>query len=79
VSKQKLDLVQFATGKVAEPRAAAPEIMRREFFDAGTLRGGLDDFPQYLDVMPVPQTRPVLLMDRKSVHGCAQLCPGGRR
>ena len=48
MSKQKLDLVQLATGKMAEPRAAAPEIMRRELFDTGTLCGGLDDLPQYL-------------------------------
>ena len=48
VSKQKLDLVQLATGKMAEPRAAAPKVMRREFFDTGTLRGALDDLPQYL-------------------------------
>ena len=46
MSKQKLDLVQLAAGKVAKPRAAAPKIMRREFFDTGTLRGGLDDLPQ---------------------------------
>jgi hypothetical protein len=48
VSKQKLDLVQLATGKMAEPRAAAPKIMRREFFNSGTLGGGSDDLPQYL-------------------------------
>ena len=48
VSKQKLDLVQLATGKMAEPRAAAAEILWREFFDSGTLRGGSDDLPQYL-------------------------------
>ena len=44
MSKQKLDLVQLAASKVAEPRAAAPKIRRREFFDTGTLRGGLDAF-----------------------------------
>src|SRR5713101_9076950 len=48
VSKQKLDLVQLTTGKMAEPRAAAPKIMRREFFNSGTLRGGSDDLPEYL-------------------------------
>ena len=48
MSKQKLDLVQLAAGKMAEPRAAAPKIMRREFFDTGTLRSGLDNLPQYL-------------------------------
>ena len=48
VSKQKLDLVQFATGKMAEPRAATSKIMRREFFNSGTLGGGSDDLPQYL-------------------------------
>jgi hypothetical protein len=40
VSKQKLDLVQLATGKMADPRAAAPKIMRRECFNSGTLCGG---------------------------------------
>ena len=48
VSKQKLDLVQLATGKMAEPRAAAPKIMRREFFNSGTFRGGSDDLPEHL-------------------------------
>ena len=52
VSKQKLDLVQLATGKMAEPRAAAAEIMWREFFNSRTLRGGSDDFPQYLGCHP---------------------------
>ena len=33
---------------MAEPRAAAPEFMRREFFDTGTLCSGLDDLPHYL-------------------------------
>jgi hypothetical protein len=48
VSKQKLDLVQLATGKMSEPRAAAPKIMRREFFNSSTFRGGSDALPQYL-------------------------------
>jgi hypothetical protein len=48
VSKQKLDLVQLTTGKMAEPRAATPKIMRREFFNSGTLRGGSDDLAEYL-------------------------------
>ena len=48
VSKQKLDLVQLTSGKMAEPRAAAPKIVRREFFDTRTLCRGLDDLPQYL-------------------------------
>jgi hypothetical protein len=47
VSKQKLDLAPFATVKVAEPRAAAPKMIRREFFVSSTLRGGLDDLLQY--------------------------------
>jgi len=48
VSKQKLDLAQLTTGKMAEPRAATPKIMRREFFNSGTRRGGSDDLPEYL-------------------------------
>jgi len=38
MSKKKLDLVQLATGKMAEPRAAATKIMRREFFNSGARR-----------------------------------------
>lgn len=45
--------------------AQLPKIMRREFFDTGTLCGGLDDLHSTLGVMPVPQTRPALLVDRK--------------
>ena len=48
VSKQKLDLVQLTTGQMAEPRAAAPKIMRREFLNSGTRRGDSDDLPQDL-------------------------------
>ena len=47
VSKQKLDLVQLATGKMAEPRAAST-IMRREFLNSGLRRGGSDYLPQHL-------------------------------
>jgi hypothetical protein len=48
MSKEKLDLVQLATGKMAKPHAAAAKIMRREFFNSGARCGCSDDFPQHL-------------------------------
>src|SRR2546426_369878 len=48
MSKQELDLIQFAAGKMAEPRTTAPKIMRREFLISGPRRGGSDDLPQHL-------------------------------
>jgi hypothetical protein len=35
MSKQKLNLVQLATGLMAEPGASSPEIVRSKFLDAG--------------------------------------------
>jgi len=72
MSKEKLDLVQLATGKMAKPHAAAAKIMRREFFNSGARCGCSDDFPQHLGVMPVPLSRPVLLIDRKSAPSVMQ-------
>jgi hypothetical protein len=46
VAEQKLDLIQLPTGKMAEPRAAPPQIMRREFLDSGTCGRGSDNLPQ---------------------------------
>jgi hypothetical protein len=46
--KQELDLIPFATGEVAQPRASAPKIMRSKFLYARP-RGGIpDNFPQHL-------------------------------
>jgi hypothetical protein len=48
VSKQELDLIQFATGEVAQPRASATKVMRSKFLYARS-RGGLpDNLPQHL-------------------------------
>src|SRR5262249_5732045 len=71
MSKEKLDLVQLATGKMAEPRATAAKIMRCEFFNSGARCGCSDDFPQHLGrhaSSPDPSglVDPVLLIDRKS-------------
>jgi hypothetical protein len=45
----------------------AAKIMWCEFVDSGTRGRGADNLPQHLVVvMPVPQTRPVLLIERKS-------------
>ena len=34
VSEQELDLIEFATGKMTEPGATPPEVMRRKLFYA---------------------------------------------
>ncbi|HZT30252.1 MAG TPA: hypothetical protein VFA33_10240 [Bryobacteraceae bacterium] len=65
--KQELDLIRFAAGQVAEPRASAPKIIWGELLDSCT-RGALaDDLPRTFGVIPLPQTFPALLIDRKSV------------
>ena len=48
MSKQELDLIQLTAGEMAEPRTTTPKIMRREFLNSGTRRGGSDDLPQHL-------------------------------
>ena len=42
VSKQELDLIQLAAGHVAEPRASASQVVRRELLNSCT-RGGFAD------------------------------------
>lgn len=45
VSEEKLNLLQFSPGCVAEPRTGATEVMRCQLFDPGSFRAILDDMP----------------------------------
>ena len=45
MSKQELDLIEFAAHKMAEPRATPPKIMRRELLNSGTRSPSPDDLP----------------------------------
>ena len=67
VSKQELDLIQFATGKTAEPRSAAAQIMRREFLNSGARRGGANGLPQHLG-RHSGSPNPTSLVDRPKKH-----------
>jgi len=48
MAQQELDLIQLAACQVAEPRASAPKIVRRELLNACTPRALADDLPQDL-------------------------------
>ncbi len=45
VSKEKLNLVEFTAGLMAEQRASPPEIVRRKFINAGSSRILSNDMP----------------------------------
>jgi hypothetical protein len=55
VSKQKLDLIQFAARKMAEPRAAPPRIMQRKFVNSARVAAARTTSRNALGVIPVPQ------------------------
>jgi hypothetical protein len=48
VTEQKLNLVKFAAGQMAQSCAGTTEIVRRELLDARTGGGGLHDVPDHL-------------------------------
>src|SRR5438046_1016034 len=48
VAKQELDLIQFATGEMAQPRASTPKVMRGELLDSCSRRSLSHNFPKHL-------------------------------
>lgn len=60
VPEQELDLVQFATGQVAQTGARAPKVVRRQLLDVGALRGGAHHIPQHLGGQAVAPDATVL-------------------
>jgi hypothetical protein len=65
-AEQKLDLVQFAASQVAQTGAGAPQTVRGQLVDPGASRRGADPSQSTLGDMPSPQTRPALLIARKT-------------
>ncbi len=63
VPEQELDLIQFAAGQVAEPRASPTQIVRRELLDAGTASRRSDHLPED------PRRHPVSPHDARLVNG----------
>jgi hypothetical protein len=53
VAEEKLDLLEFATGQVAQPRARAAKVVRGQLLDAGVRGGRPDDIPEHLRRHPV--------------------------
>jgi hypothetical protein len=64
--KQELDLIQFAASEATQPRAGAPKVMRSELLYTRPRRRLADNLHSTLGVIPLPQSRPALLIDRKS-------------
>src|SRR5262245_49187964 len=58
VSEEKLDLVEFPAGQMAQSRARAPKIVRRQLVDVGAGSGSADDIPQYLRRHPIAPDAP---------------------
>src|SRR5258706_4397887 len=65
--EQKLDLVQFPASRVAQPGAAATQIVGRDRCDPGSCRILPDDVLHHLLGMPVPQAPPALLTRRNTL------------
>src|SRR5580693_6495419 len=63
--EQKLDLLQFASGQMAQARATAAEVMGSEICDSGPPGSPLTTCQMALGVMCSPQIAPVLLTARK--------------
>src|SRR5437870_1526598 len=77
MSKQKLNLVQRAARQMAQASARAPEVMRRELFNAGTGCGPFDDFPDNLrrhSVSP-DSAGPVDRPEHSTVRDLRGFCP----
>ena len=70
VPEQKLDLVQFAAGQVAQSRTGASQVVRGQLRDAGfggPAAAARTTSHSTIAVIPLPQTRPPLLMARNTV------------
>ena len=66
MSEQELNLIEFAAGEVTEPCATAPQVMRCKLSMPAREAASRTISHSTFGVIPVPQTRPVLLMDRNS-------------
>lgn len=63
--EKKLDLIEFATGKMAEPGTSATQVVRASFLKLAVLAARFTIPQMTLGVIPSPQIFPALLIDRK--------------
>ena len=63
--QQELNLLQFATTRVAQFRAGSAQVMRRNMLQARSLATILDYVPPTFCEMPLPHTFPILATARK--------------
>ena len=75
MAQEELDLLEFATGQVTQPRARAAKIVRGQPLDAGVRGRRPDDIPKHFRRHPVAPD-PTRLVDG-SKHGT--LSDGGCR
>ena len=66
VTEQELDLIQFDAGKMAETGAGAPQVMRGSLSMPARAAAARTTSQSTLGDMPCPQTRPALLIARKT-------------
>lgn len=45
--EQELDLVELTAGQMTEARTCAPQVVRGQFIDSGSLSRFLDDLPEH--------------------------------
>src|ERR1022692_2035904 len=67
VAEQKLDLFQFATRQVAQPRATAAQIVGAWVLDTSALRSTFHNMPDRFRRDAIPQTLPIRFTRRKIV------------
>jgi hypothetical protein len=67
MAEQKLDLLQFAAGGVAQTSARSPQIVRRQGFDAHTGGAVSHYVPNYVLSYPVSPNRSILANGRNSL------------
>jgi hypothetical protein len=65
MTKQKLNLIEFAAGHVAQARAGPSEIVWSELSMSARTAADLTTSQSTFGVIPSPQIRPVLLIARK--------------
>ena len=69
MAEQKLDLLQFAAGGVAQTSARSPQIVRRQGFDAHTGGAVSHYVPNYVLSYPVSPNRPILANGAEQLAG----------
>ena len=75
MTKEELDLIQFAAGQMAQARTGPSEVVWSELVDVRASRSSPDDIPEYLRRHPVTPD-PARLVDRTKDRA---VCDAGSR